>query len=991
MSAVLRACNARVPSFLFALTCLALASACSNDVPVELEDAGAGVDDSAAANETLQASDLGGVDPDATDITVALDGTGNCPGGVGCPCVDPKDCDNFVCLESADGPRCAKSCTGDCAPGYQCRPTTATDVTFYCIYAQLRLCDPCKTGADCKFTGMPDAECVEQGANGSFCGIPCGPTTACPTGYDCQVTKSIDGKKTDQCVRAADADKPGIGTCPCSGSAVAKQLSTVCFQETKNSAGEVTGKCEGSRVCGAAGLGPCTASVAAVETCNGKDDDCDGVTDESACDDAQPCTQDLCDGKGGCTTVKLDGVACADGNACTDADTCVAGVCKAGPPKACDDKNVCTKDDCQPASGCIQAFDDGKPCEDNNLCTTDGNCKQGVCKLGTPIVCETEDACYVGKCSLVDGKCVFAPKADGSPCTLDDACVVDAKCTNQNCVGKPKPCGDDDPCTDYAGCKKDTGCVFVAASATCTDADACTTGDACVDKKCVGKVLDCDDKNPCTADTCDKAKGCVAKPVTGPCDDGIGCTTDDFCVNGACKGNASGDDCTCVGDDGCKDDGNKCNGTPYCVFTEKTAKCATKPGTSVACDPVDPNGCTTNACNPKTGTCEAGVAMDAKACSDGSKCTLGDFCKDGKCTPSAAKSCNDGEPCTVDFCDPVSGECVYEKVGDKCTDNDPCTDGDVCKAGKCAPGPAVVCVTANDGPCELSKCDPKTAKCATFSLVDGKPCEADGNVCTEGETCQGGNCKVGSVKACDDGNPCTKDACDPKSGCQVSPAVGACDDGKPCTVGDACSGGKCVSGKAKICDDGNACTGDACDAANGACSHPNQDGDCSTGSKCTSGDACKAGTCVAGGAVACDDKNGCTTDSCDAKAGCKFEKTTAPCEDGSMCTKGDACLDGACKPGAAVACDDQNPCTDDAQCDAAAGCKYAPNKAKCEDGNSCTVNDVCGDAKCIGTSIGDCSDGNVCTKDGCSATGGCQHDPIGGTCDDGKACTGDAC
>jgi hypothetical protein len=43
---------------------------------------------------------------------------------------------------------------------------------------------------------------------------------------------------------------------------------------------------------------------------------------------------------------------------------------------------------------------------------------------------------------------------------------------------------------------------------------------------------------------------------------------------------------------------------------------------------------------------------------------------------------------------------------------------------------------------------------------------------------------------CNDGNPCTADACTP-SGCSHLPVPGPCDDGDACTSGDACADGKC--------------------------------------------------------------------------------------------------------------------------------------------------------------------------------------------------------
>ena len=62
---------------------------------------------------------------------------------------------------------------------------------------------------------------------------------------------------------------------------------------------------------------------------------------------------------------------------------------------------------------------------------------------------------------------------------------------------------------------------------------------------------------------------------------------------------------------------------------------------------------------------------------------------------------------------------------------------------------------------------------------------------------------------CDDGNPCTKDACG-ATGCTNTPEDGAdCDDGDACTDADACLEGACA-GVARQCDDENACTIDWC-------------------------------------------------------------------------------------------------------------------------------------------------------------------------------------
>ena len=89
---------------------------------------------------------------------------------------------------------------------------------------------------------------------------------------------------------------------------------------------------------GACGLGPCSGGLVACETqlnavcttetkkksdtCNGVDDDCDGVTDDGACEDGDACTADVCDGK--TQTCSNDGaVDCDDTNPCTG-DSCDA-------------------------------------------------------------------------------------------------------------------------------------------------------------------------------------------------------------------------------------------------------------------------------------------------------------------------------------------------------------------------------------------------------------------------------------------------------------------------------------------------------------------------------------------------------------------------------------------------------------------------------------------------------------------------------------------
>jgi hypothetical protein len=48
----------------------------------------------------------------------------------------------------------------------------------------------------------------------------------------------------------------------------------------------------------------------------------------------------------------------------------------------------------------------------------------------------------------------------------------------------------------------------------------------------------------------------------------------------------------------------------------------------------------------------------------------------------------------------------------------------------------------------------------------------------------------------------------------------------------------------------------------------------------------------------------------------------------------------------------------------------------CDDGNPCTVSDVCSGASCSGGTPRNCSDGNPCTADSCNTSSGCVNTPM---------------
>ena len=79
-----------------------------------------------------------------------------------------------------------------------------------------------------------------------------------------------------------------------------------------------------------------------------------------------------------------------------------------------------------------------------------------------------------------------------------------------------------------------------------------------------------------------------------------------------------------------------------------------------------------------------------------------------------------------------------------------------------------------------------------------------------------------------------------------------CDDGDPCTT-DACNNGNLCTHSANnagCADDGNPCTDDLCDGV-GTCAHPDNSAACDDGDPGTSGDQCSAGLCL--GQASCGD------------------------------------------------------------------------------------------------------------------------------------------
>ncbi len=103
------------------------------------------------------------------------------------------------------------------------------------------------------------------------------------------------------------------------------------------------------------------------------------------------------------------------------------------------------------------------------------------------------------------------------------------------------------------------------------------------------------------------------------------------------------------------------------------------------------------------------------------------------------------------------------------------------------------------------------------------------------------------------------------------------------------------------------------------------------------------------------------------------------CEDGDPCTINDVCIDGICTGGDEYVCDDGNPCTLDG-CDPATGCSHDPvddcciHDMDCSDDDVCNGQETCVDGNCIAGESLVCDDNNICNGDEtCDPSLGCQN------------------
>ena len=192
------------------------------------------------------------------------------------PCAKNEECSSGFCLPTPAGKMCGLPCVDQCPPEFSCiEVLSSSDVVFVCAHDAPFRCAPCTSDSDCALDGKAKGVCSELGAAGyGFCLQPCndadndsdGTNAACVgEDYVCKAAKA--GRKSN--VAGPTLCHPPADTCPCPAG-----KGGGCFVVNDN------GACTGSFVCENDKPGVCTGTAAVAETCNGKDENCDGETDE---------------------------------------------------------------------------------------------------------------------------------------------------------------------------------------------------------------------------------------------------------------------------------------------------------------------------------------------------------------------------------------------------------------------------------------------------------------------------------------------------------------------------------------------------------------------------------------------------------------------------------------------------------------------------------------------------------------------------------------